>query len=182
MAGRGRIMAKSGPIMTQQAFWKTKTLAEMSEAEWESLCDGCGKCCLHKLEDVDTGDIAFTNVACRLLDLDSVQCRDYPNRKRHVPDCVKLGVREASSLSWLPDSCSYRLVARGQSLPDWHPLVTGDPGSVHKAGASVRGKIVSEDEIGDLEDYVTGWLSDGGQPLDRVRVAKPPRNTRRGRR
>ncbi len=168
--------------MIEQPFWKTKTLAEMTEAEWESLCDGCGKCCLHKLEDVDSGDIAFTNVACRLLDLDSIRCSDYPDRKRHVPDCVKLSARDVMTLTWLPDSCSYRRVARGQGLADWHPLLTGDPDSVHRAGASVRGRIVSEDEIGNLEDYVTGWLSDGGQPLDLVRQApaKPARG--RGRR
>jgi len=170
--------------MIEQPFWKTKTLAEMTEAEWESLCDGCGKCCLHKLEDVDSGDIAFTNVACRLLDLDTVRCSDYPDRRRHVPDCVKLSARDVMTLTWLPDSCSYRRIARGQGLADWHPLLSGDPDSVHRAGASVRGRIVSEDEIGDLEDYVTGWLSEGGQPLDLVRQAPvkpvPGRGRRRG--
>ena len=167
-------------MATDQPFWRAKTLTQMTEAEWESLCDGCGKCCLHKLEDVDSGDIAFTTVACRLLDLDTVRCSDYANRKRHVPDCVKLTPRDAAALSWLPDSCAYRRLARGQDLEPWHPLVSGDPDSVRRAGVSVHGKVVSETQIADLEAYVTGWLSDGGQPLDQVQAVRKRRRKARG--
>lgn len=150
-----------------QPFWKRKTLAQMSKPEWESLCDGCGQCCLHKLEDADTGDIAVTNVACKLLDTHSCRCSSYANRWKFVPDCVQLTPDKAEDLHWLPESCAYRLLADGEDLPDWHPLVTGDPNSVHEAGISVRGQAVSEAEIEDLEDYVTGWLNAGNNPFDR---------------
>lgn len=160
--------------MTDIPFWRRKGLDEMSEAEWESLCDGCGKCCLHKLEDADTGDIAFTDVACRLLDLTRVRCRDYANRRARVPDCVRLTARGARELSWLPDSCAYRRLARGQDLAWWHPLVSGDPETVHRAGVSVRGRVVSEVGIDDIESHVTAWLSEGGQPLDLVRQPANP--------
>lgn len=139
-------------------FWKTKTLAEMSAAEWESLCDGCGQCCLHKLEDEDTGEIAITDVACRLLDLHLCRCTRYAERSRLVPDCVILSLQNVGELRWMPETCAYRLVAEGRDLPSWHPLVSGDPESVHRAGISIRGRAISERDAGDLEDHVVAIL------------------------
>ncbi len=138
-------------------FWKTKTLDEMSQAEWESLCDGCGRCCLHKLRDDDTGEIAWTNVACRLLDGTSCQCRDYPRRRVRVPDCVQLTPAALADIDWLPPSCAYRRVAEGRGLAWWHPLVSGNPDTVHEAGVSVRGRTIDERRAGALEAHVTGW-------------------------
>lgn len=138
-------------------FWKTKALAKMSRAEWESLCDGCGRCCLHKLRDEETEELVWTTVACRLLDTQSCQCRDYPNRRDHVPDCVKLTPKKLAAIDWLPPSCAYRLVAEGKDLPDWHPLVSGDPETVHSSGASVRGRAVPERQARDLEDHLAEW-------------------------
>lgn len=138
-------------------FWKAKTLDEMSEAEWESLCDGCGKCCLHKLQDADTEEILSTNVACRLLDLKSCQCSDYPNRKVKVPDCVQLTPETAGTLPWLPPTCAYRLVAEGEDLPHWHPLVSGSSETVHAAGISVRGRSISETKAGPLDGHIVFW-------------------------
>lgn len=135
-------------------FWEEKTLEQMSRAEWESLCDGCGKCCIHKLEDEETGDLHPTNVACRLLDRRSGRCTDYKHRKLYVPECVRLTPAKLRQLDWLPSTCAYRLLADGDPLPDWHPLVTGDPESVHRAGQSVRGWTVSEDDAGDLEHHL----------------------------
>jgi uncharacterized cysteine cluster protein YcgN (CxxCxxCC family) len=142
---------------TGTPFWRRKTLDEMTRAEWESLCDGCGRCCLHKLRDEDTGDLGWTNVACRLLDTHSCRCSDYANRKARVPDCVKLTPKRVASIDWLPPSCAYRLLAEGQDLPWWHPLVSGDPETVVKAGISIRGKAICERDAGALEDHVVAW-------------------------
>jgi len=157
-------MAETAP------FWRRKTLEEMTDAEWESLCDGCGRCCLNKLEDWDTGRIAWTNVACRLLDGDSCKCRDYPNRFATVPDCEQLTPEVVRSISWLPPTCGYRLVGEGRDLPWWHPLVSGDPDTVHAAGVSVRGRTVSEEGIPveALEDHVVAWP---GRPPRRAGLA-----------
>jgi uncharacterized cysteine cluster protein YcgN (CxxCxxCC family) len=144
---------------SETPFWRRLTLSEMSGDEWESLCDGCGRCCLNKLEDWDTGAISFTNVACRLLDGESCRCRDYPNRQSVVPDCVQLTAAAVPTLSWLPPTCAYRLVEEGRDLYWWHPLVSGDPDTVHAAGISVRGRTLSEIGISDaeLEGYVVDW-------------------------
>lgn len=138
-------------------FWKTKSLAEMTGEEWESLCDGCGRCCLHKLRYDDTGDLAFTNVACRLLDLGTARCSDYANRKRKVPDCVQLTPADLDTIDWLPPSCGYRRVQEGKDLAWWHPLVSGDPETVHTAGISVAGRCIGERKAGLLEHHIADW-------------------------
>ena len=140
-------------------FWKTKTLEAMSAEEWEQLCDGCGKCCLSKLEDEDTGEIHFTSVGCRLLNADTCRCGDYANRRALVSDCVGLTPENVRTISWLPQTCGYRLVAEGRDLFPWHPLVSGDPESVHEAGISVRGRVTaSETDLAEPEDYFEHML------------------------
>jgi uncharacterized cysteine cluster protein YcgN (CxxCxxCC family) len=129
-------------------FWKRKSLAEMSKREWESLCDGCALCCLQKLEDEETGDVYYTDIACRLLDTNTCRCTDYSSRAEKVASCLVLSADEPEAFNWLPDSCAYRRLADGEDLPEWHPLLTGDPNSVHEAGISAMGKVVSEIETG----------------------------------
>jgi len=127
-------------------YWKRKSLSEMTPQEWEGLCDGCALCCLHKVEDEDTGEVYFTDLACRLLDLDTCRCCDYANRSQEVADCLTLTADQPDQFDWLPDSCAYRRLSNGQDLPGWHPLVTGDPNSVHKAGISIKEYAISENE------------------------------------
>lgn len=146
----------------EEDFWKNKTLSEMSLEEWEALCDGCGICCLYKIEDEDTGEVHLTNVACRFLDEVSCVCKLYNDRKSAMPTCVKLTPTNVANLDWLPDTCAYRLILKGKPLPDWHYLISGDPKSVHRAGISVLDKVVDESFINmnKLEDYVVENLSD----------------------
>ena len=146
---------------TQQPFWKTTSLAAMNARQWDSLCDGCGRCCLHKLEDMDSGEIAFTDVACRLLDLGTCRCTNYSQRKSLVADCVVLTPEAVDSSSWLPSTCAYGMVGRGQDLAWWHPLVSGDPETVHQAGISVRGRVRDERLAGDLQEHIVDWPGHG---------------------
>jgi len=126
-------------------FWEQKPLKKLSPREWEALCDGCGKCCLNKLEDEDSGEVALTRVACRLLDDQSCQCAHYETRHSFIPECIVLKPENLDTHAyWMPQTCAYRRLWEGKSLPDWHPLLTGDPDSVHRAGVSVRGMTVSE--------------------------------------
>jgi uncharacterized cysteine cluster protein YcgN (CxxCxxCC family) len=142
------------------AFWEEKSLRELNAAEWESLCDGCARCCLIKLEDEDSGRIYFTSLVCELLDTHTCRCGHYPDRHRLIPDCIELDADLAQHLRWLPATCAYRRLAEGKSLPEWHPLISGDPESVHAAGISVRGKVIPvtlihEDEH---EDHIIDWV------------------------
>jgi uncharacterized cysteine cluster protein YcgN (CxxCxxCC family) len=153
-------------------FWRYKALEEMSESEWESLCDGCGRCCLIKLEDADDGAIAYTRIACRLFDGATCRCASYALRAHLVPGCVRLtpeSVRETAH--WMPATCAYRRLAEGRDLPYWHPLVTGDPRSVHTAGISVRGWTIPEFDVHehDYEDHVIQDLVHGGADTEDAR-------------
>ena len=140
----------------RERFWE-RPLAELGREEWEALCDGCGRCCLHKLEDEDTGEIAHTNVACKLLDCASARCTDYKHRKAFVPDCLRLTMRIVGDVAWLPDSCAYRRRAAGEPLPEWQYLLSGDREAVHRRGPGVAGKVVSETRAGPLEHHVVDW-------------------------
>jgi uncharacterized protein len=143
------------------SFWREKSLSELSDAEWESLCDGCARCCLIKLEDDDTGELHFTDLVCNLLDLGSCRCTGYPDRHRLVPDCIEFDADLAQTLHWLPDTCAYRLVAEGEELPGWHPLVSGRAESVHEAGISVRGRVQHQSRVAEDEHvlHVVRWVS-----------------------
>ncbi len=142
-----------GEVRPSAKFWE-RPLASLDRTEWEALCDGCGKCCLHKVEDEDSGAIYPTNVACKLLDLTTARCRDYRNRRAYVPDCIRLSPKLVEQLDWLPDSCAYRLRLADKPLPEWHYLLSGDREAVHRAGASVVGKAISETVAGPLENHV----------------------------
>jgi len=140
------------------SFWKTKKLTEMTIEEWESLCDGCGKCCLHKLEDEDTGEIAYTNVACKLIDLKTCRCTRYNERTQLVPECLNLKRFDFTQYHWLPATCAYRLLNDQQELPNWHPLISGRSTSVKKAGISINRYAIKESAKLDLEDHIIEWL------------------------
>jgi uncharacterized cysteine cluster protein YcgN (CxxCxxCC family) len=138
-------------------FWETKTLAEMTTEQWESLCDNCGQCCLHKLEDEDTGELAFTSVCCDLIDLNTCRCTRYTERCTLVPECLDLKQHDFAEYNWLPATCAYRLLTDGKPLPEWHPLITGNPESVKQAGASISSYATKESQVDDLEDYIIEW-------------------------
>ena len=140
------------PQKQSQPFWR-KPLEDMSKTEWESLCDGCGRCCLVKLEDADTGEIHFTDVSCKLFDASTCRCGDYAKRKKLVPDCVQLTPEAVRTLPWLPPSCAYRLVAEGKDLKWWHPLVSGRAETVHEAGVSARGRVRASEADVNFEDW-----------------------------
>jgi len=144
----------------EHEYWKKKKLAEMNAEEWEALCDGCARCCLYKLQDEDTNEIYYTNVVCRLLDIYRCRCTDYTNRSRLVPTCLVLDADLVRQLSWMPKTCAYRLLAEGKDLEWWHPLVSGSAETVHKAGISVRNRVIPEKDadMDNLEDYVVDWL------------------------
>ena len=148
--------------MSEKPFWQTVPLAEMDDAQWEALCDGCAKCCLVKLQDEDTDEIVFTDIVCNLLDQENCRCTHYAERTKLVPDCVKLTKDNLDKIDFMPPSCAYRLLHEGQDLPDWHPLVSGDPDSVVAAGMSVKGRVIPEIMFeDDAEDRVVDW------PLDK---------------
>ncbi|MCF6283530.1 MAG: YcgN family cysteine cluster protein [Candidatus Polarisedimenticolaceae bacterium] len=139
-------------------FWKERPLSQLSRKEWESLCDGCGKCCLQKLEDEDTGEVYFTNVVCDLLNLSCSRCTRYQERSVLVPNCVTLALDDLLAPYYLPSTCAYRLLAEGQDLPEWHPLVSGDADSVESSGNSIRGRVVVESEADDWEHHLIDWI------------------------
>ena len=141
-------------------FWQTKTFDEMTRQEWESLCDGCAKCCLHKLEDEDNGDVYYTDIACRYLDQDRCRCQHYTQRQHLVEECISLTPDDIEHFYWLPSTCAYRLLAEDKPLPQWHPLVSKNPESVHEAGQSVRGRVIAEDQVKpeDYEDRLIRWV------------------------
>lgn len=141
-------------------FWRKKSFEEMSKEEWESICDGCAKCCLIKFRETGRKGVRFTNVVCSYLDLETCRCTDYENRSINVPDCIQLTPEMARTIDWLPKTCSYRLLAEGKDLAWWHPLRSGDPSSTLKSGASVFGKVISENEVdeNDLEDMIVDWF------------------------
>lgn len=141
-------------------FWKTKTFYEMTPEEWESLCDACARCCLYKIEDEDSGDIIYTNVVCRYLDLDNCRCTVYAQRTYHIPTCVKLTPDNIPDLFWMPESCAYQLISKGKDLKWWHPLISGDPKTVKFADITICGKAISEteDNIRELENYGIDWV------------------------
>ena len=173
---------KGKPVDEQAPFWRAKTLEELTPVEWELLCDGCGRCCLNKLEYEDTGEIEWTDLACVLLDGQTCRCTDYKHRHQRVSGCIALTPVSVRELNWLPPTCGYRLVAEGRDLYWWHPLISGDPETVHQAGISVRGRTQSEvgKSIDDYEDHVVEWP--GENPADGIEVAerKPPKRRKVG--
>lgn len=149
--------------MTTQAnrYWETTALEDMTQQQWEALCDGCGKCCMSKLVDEDTDDIYFTTVACRLFDAESCRCMDYPNRQQKVSDCVQLTPANVREIAWLPQTCAYRLVAEGRPLYDWHPLLSGTPDTVHDASVSMRDRVTAhEQDMNSDEQYLEHLVED----------------------
>ncbi|MFT7389282.1 MAG: putative cysteine cluster protein YcgN (CxxCxxCC family) [Candidatus Endobugula sp.] len=144
-------------------FWKSKSFTQMTQVEWESLCDGCGKCCLHKLEDEEDGEVYYTDIACKYLDDNSCHCKDYSNRLQLVPECLQLRPQDIAEFHWLPKTCSYRLLAGGDDLPQWHHLLSGKPELIHQLGFSVKGRTISEEQVaqesdGDYQERVIHWI------------------------
>lgn len=145
--------------MNSLPFWETTALEDMSDSQWESLCDGCGRCCAVKLQDQETGKVHYTRAACRLLDTESCRCTNYAQRARIVPDCVVLDAHSARAYDWLPESCAYRILAKGGELAWWHPLVSGNAETVHDAGISVRGQLISEEHVhaSEIPELIIDW-------------------------
>ncbi len=146
--------------MGDKRFWESKHLKEMSEEEWESLCDGCGKCCLIKLEDIDSGNVFYSNVGCKLINEDTCQCNNYPQRRELVSDCVRLTPADIDNFHWLPSTCAYRLLAENKPLEWWHPLVSGESDSVHRAGMSIKGRFIPEQNVhpDDFQEHIITWV------------------------
>lgn len=141
-------------------WWHEKSLAELSAEQWEALCDGCAKCCLHKLEDEDNGEVFYTRVRCRYLDEATCRCSDYPRRSVLMPNCIQLQAESVEDLDWLPSTCAYRLRAHGERLPEWHPLVSGDTATVHRAGISIRGRAISDEFVhpDGFDEHIVHWV------------------------
>ena len=142
----------------EKPFWESKSLQEMSKTEWEALCDGCGKCCLIKLEDAETKELFYTDVACHLLDANSCQCKNYPKRKQLVDDCLQLEVDDVEGFKWLPKTCAYRLLYEGKELPKWHYLISGDKNTVHEVNMSVKNRVVPETEVVEIAERIVYWV------------------------
>jgi uncharacterized cysteine cluster protein YcgN (CxxCxxCC family) len=144
------------------SYWQTRQLSELTHAEWESLCDGCARCCLVKLQNADTSEVHYTNIACKLLDTESCRCSDYANRKERVSECFVLSADNIGDYPYLPETCAYRRLHEGKELPPWHPLVSGDPDTVRQAGISICGKVVSEQYVhaDELQDHIVTWPTD----------------------
>ena len=157
--GRARNLKRHGTMSDERPFWETTSLHHMTAEQWESLCDGCAKCCLEKFEEEETGRIVYSQVACTLLDLGTCRCRDYANRARQVSDCVTLTTAELARPQWLPETCAYRRLAEGRPLPRWHPLITGDPASVVEAGHSVRGRVIAPGPRIEPLMHLIDWIS-----------------------
>jgi hypothetical protein len=166
--------------MSARPFWELKSLAEMSAAEWESLCDGCGLCCLVRFQDEDTGEVTPTRVACKLFDSEACRCGDYERRRDSVPDCIKLTPGNVGTLAWMPKSCAYRRLNEGRGLATWHPLVSGDPESVHEAGVSVRGQTVNEASLADPDDALDFMAPDLLIERGRSALARRPGRSKSG--
>jgi hypothetical protein len=147
-------------MSTEPKFWEVKSIDQLTHAEWEALCDRCGKCCVHKIEDEDSGEVFFTDVACRLMDIETCLCTDYAHRHALVPDCLKLTPENISAIYWLPETCAYRRLIEGRGLAWWHPLVSGDHKTVRQAGISVCGRVVSEKcvNLSKLEERIVPWF------------------------
>lgn len=156
--GTGSVLVNDKQGRTK--FWERKSLTEMTTAEWEALCDHCGKCCLHKLVDEDHGEVFYTRVSCQYLD-DDCHCSDYAQRLTLVADCLQLRPGESETFQWLPSTCAYRLLSEGKPLADWHPLISGNPDSVHSAGMSVKGRVLNEKHVhpDGLEEHIIHWVS-----------------------
>jgi uncharacterized cysteine cluster protein YcgN (CxxCxxCC family) len=149
-------------MVGKKHFWETKSLKQMTKYEWESLCDGCGKCCLHKLEDIDTGEVSISNVACSFLDEETCNCKDYSNREKNVPDCISLDLKNIKKLQWLPETCAYRLIDEGKSLYNWHHLISGSKSTIHEYGMSVRDYSINESKLNNAEEYILEWFNKNG--------------------
>ena len=149
-------------MVKKDNFWKSKTLKQMTNDEWESLCDGCGKCCIHKLEDIDTGEISVSNVSCMYIDLKTCGCKDYKYSHKNVKDCIKLTPETINKINWLPNTCSYKLVLNNDDLPDWHHLISGDKNTIHERGMSVKNYSINEKDIKDVNEYILDWFNNNG--------------------